>query len=159
MAGPYKIIEKCGHSWKVKLPESMKIWPIFHTQLLRKAATNPLPGQVNKPPPPIQIEDGEEEWEVEKILASKITRKKVFYRASWIGYDEDPKQYPASDFKYSPHKLRAFHEEYPQAPGPPRSLSKWQKAWEEGRDTYEELDDDYVAQTNWLGKEIGDAHA
>ena len=91
MAGPYKIIEKCGHSWKVKLPESMKIWPIFHTQLLRKAATNPLPGQVNKPPPPIQIEDGEEEWEVEKILASKITRKKVFYRASWIGYDEDPK--------------------------------------------------------------------
>ena len=31
MAGPYKIIEKCGHSWKVKLPESMKIWPVFHT--------------------------------------------------------------------------------------------------------------------------------
>ena len=81
MAGSYEIIKKCGHSWKVKLPESMKIWPVFYTQLLRKAATNPLPGQVNEPPPPIQIEDGEEEWEMEKILASKVTRKKIFYRA------------------------------------------------------------------------------
>ena len=91
MAGPYEIIEKCGHSWKVKLPESMKIWPIFHAQLLRKAATNPLSGQVNEPPPPIQVEEGDEEWEVEKILASKVKRKKVYYHASWVGYDEDPK--------------------------------------------------------------------
>ena len=102
----------------------MKIWPVFHTQLLWKAATNPFLGQVNKPSPPIQIEDGEEEWEVEKILASKITRKKVFYRASWIGYDEDPEWYSVSDFKYSPYKLRAFYKEYLEAPGPPRSLLK-----------------------------------
>ena len=79
------------------------------------------------------------------MLASKVKRKKVYYRASWVGYDEDPEWYPASDFKYSPHKLRAFHEEYPQAPGPPRSLPNWQKAWEDGRDTYEDLDNDYVA--------------
>ena len=145
MAGPYKIIEKCGHSWKIKLPDSIKIWPVFHTQLFRKAATDPLPGQINESPLPIQIEEGDEEWEVKKILASKVKRKKVYYRASWVGYDKDPEWYPASNFKYSSHKLRAFHEEYPQVPGPPRSLPKWQKAWEEGRDTYEELDDDYVS--------------
>ena len=78
-------------------------------------------------------------------MASKVKRKKVYYHTSWVGYDEDPKWYPASDFKYSPHKLRTFHEEYPQAPGPPRSLPSWQKVWEEGRDTYKELNNDYVA--------------
>ena len=42
------------------------------------------------------------------MLASKVKRKKVYYRASWVGYDEDPEWYPASDFKYSPHKLAPF---------------------------------------------------
>ena len=145
MAGPYKIIKKCGHSQKVKLPDSIKIWPVFHTQLLCKAATDPLLDQINEPPLPIQIEEGDEEWEVKKILASKVKRKKVYYRASWVGYNKDPKWYLASNFKYSPHKLRAFHEKYPQAPGSPRSLPKWQKAWEKGRDTYEELDNNYMS--------------
>ena len=145
MAGSYKIIKKCGYSQKIKLPDSMKIQPVFHTQLLHKAATDPLLGQINEPPLPIQIEEDDKEWEVKKILALKVKRKKFYYHASWVGYDEDPEWYLASNFKYSPHKLRAFHEEYPQAPGPLRSLPKWQKAWEEGRDTHEELDDDYVS--------------
>ena len=79
------------------------------------------------------------------MLALKVKRKKVYYRASWVGYNKDPEWYPASDFKYSPHKLCAFHKEYPQAPGSPRSLPNWKKAWEDGKDTYKELDDDYVA--------------
>ena len=150
MAGPYKIIKKCGHSQKIKLPKFIKIWPVFHTQLLRKAATNPLPSQINEPPPPIQVDKGDDEWEVKKILALKIKRKKVYYRASWVGYNKDPEWYLASNFKYSPHKLRAFHEEYPQVPGPLRSLLKWQQAWKDGRDTYKELDNDYVTQRNGL---------
>ena len=35
---------------------------------LRKATNDPLPGPVNAPPPPIEV-DGEEEWEVEEVLA------------------------------------------------------------------------------------------
>ena len=80
---------------------------------------------------------------MEELLAVKRKRgKKLYYRAKWVGQDEDPEWYPASDFKYSPHKLREFHRAYPDQPGPPRRLDEWTQKWEEGVDDYDELDDD-----------------
>jgi hypothetical protein len=72
-----------------------------------------LPGQRNPEPGPVYIAD-DAEYEVDKILAAKLSRGKLQYRASWVGYDEDLNFYPALDFKYSPHKLRDFHAKYPQ---------------------------------------------
>jgi hypothetical protein len=47
----------------------MKIHPVFHSNLLRLDPNDALPSQHIPPPPPI-IVDGEEEWEVERILDS-----------------------------------------------------------------------------------------
>jgi hypothetical protein len=80
--------------------------------------------------------------EVEDILAVKRERNCLKYRASWVGYDEDPERYPASDFKYSPHKVRDFHLAYPDLSGPLRKLNEWIKQWEDGADDYDHLDDD-----------------
>jgi hypothetical protein len=139
--GPYEILRKEGYSYRVKLPDSMNVHPVFAPGLLRKAADNPLPGQVNEPPPVIKI-TADEEYEVEAILAVKKIRKTLKYRASWTGHDNDPEWYPASDFKYSPHLLRDFHLQHPELPGPPRRLSEWITSWENGIDNYDELDDD-----------------
>ena len=78
-AGPFEILEQIGHSWRVRLPDSIKVHNVFHSSRLRKAPDDPLPDQTNAPPPPIQVTDAPE-YEVEEVLASKVTRKTLFYR-------------------------------------------------------------------------------
>jgi hypothetical protein len=144
MAGPYKVLAKEGHSYRVELPASMKIHPVFPAGSLRRDPNDPLPGQANAPPPPVNV-TADDEYEVQEIIAVKLTRRKLTYRAKWTGADKDPEFYPASDFKYSPHLLKRFHLANPTLPGPPANLPLWLQAWEDGVDDYDHLDSDKPA--------------
>jgi len=125
MEGPYEILEQVGHSFKLKLPESMKVHPIFHAEKLRKDPGNPLRGQSNPQPPPLQLDDNSEEYEVQEVLAVKIVRKKLKYRVQWKGWDPDPNWYPASSLSNSPLALQTFYQKNPTLPGPPKNLQYW----------------------------------
>ena len=51
----------------------MKVHPVFHVSLLELAATDPLLGQLQPPPPLMIIEDSDEpEYEVDEIVDSKF---------------------------------------------------------------------------------------
>ncbi|KAI1828762.1 hypothetical protein DTO006G1_9961 [Penicillium roqueforti] len=140
-SGPYRIIEKVGHSYRLELPESIKVHPIFHPSKLRKAATTePLPGQHPDPPPPVQIGETDE-WEVEKILDVRTHYRKLQYRVQWLGHDLDLQWYPVSNFRNAPDKIKEFHEAYPAKPGPPMRLQEWIKAAEEDRILDDHVDD------------------
>lgn len=50
------------------------------------------------------------------------------YRVSWRGCDPDPEYYNARNFKNSARPIKAFHERYPDQPGPPKRLDHWLQA-------------------------------
>ena len=79
------------YAYELDLPPSIRIHPVFHVNLLRPAASNPVPGQHNPPPPPVEV-DGLEEWHVEEILNSRWERRgrggpRFKYTVKWVGYD------------------------------------------------------------------------
>ena len=75
----FRITKKVSsHAYKLELLAAMKVHPVFHVSLLEPAASDPLPGQLQPPPPPVII-DGEPEWEVDEIVDSKFMGKTLRY--------------------------------------------------------------------------------
>jgi transposase InsO family protein len=127
--GPFEVLEQVGHSYRLKLPPGSNIHDVFAPDVLSKDPNNPLPGQAN-PNPPAVIVEGEQEWEVQEVLASRLFRRQLQYQVKWLGHDTDPTWYPAENFQNAPHRLRKFHQDNPSQPGPPRLLEEWIHDWE-----------------------------
>jgi hypothetical protein len=81
----YEVLEQIGHSFKLKLLESIKVHPVFYAKKLRKDLRNLLPKQTNPEPPLLEVEDGETKYEVQEVLAVKLIRGKLKYRVKWKG--------------------------------------------------------------------------
>lgn len=109
MEGPFEILERVGHSFRLRLPNSIKIHPVFYAEKLRKDPGNPLPGQANPEPPPLALDNGEEEYEVQSVLAVKLVRRSLKYQVQWKGWDRDLEWYPAGALRNSPLALREFY--------------------------------------------------
>jgi hypothetical protein len=60
MVGPYRILEKIRHSYRIDLLETIRVHLVFSLDKLRKASNNSLLGQRNDPPLPIQVNGDDE---------------------------------------------------------------------------------------------------
>jgi Chromo (CHRromatin Organisation MOdifier) domain len=83
--GPFTIIEKVGPAaYRLKLPPSWRIHPVFHEILL-----TPVYGNHDNEQPPPDIIDGEEEWEIEAIMDHQRRRGRTEYLIHWKGYPRE----------------------------------------------------------------------
>ncbi|CCO34668.1 hypothetical protein BN14_08773 [Rhizoctonia solani AG-1 IB] len=108
--GPYKVIEQIGkNSYKLELPKSMRVHPVFHVSLLFPKPTDDFERKPI-PLPPIVTPEGEEEYEVEKILDSRLKHQKLEYYIKWKGYGPEESSWePKSLVANAPLKIAEFH--------------------------------------------------
>lgn len=116
--GRFKIKKTISpYAYELDLPASMKIHPVFHVSLLDPVNKDPVPGQILPPPPPVEVE-GEEEFEIEEVLDSRMSRRKLQYLIKWRGYDA-PTWEPATSIDLdNSGPVNVFHHLFPQKPKP-----------------------------------------
>ena len=119
--GPFKIESVVSkNAFKLTLPSKWKaIHPVFHVSLL-EPAKGLYPGKTHPPPEPVNVQD-HLEWEVSRILDSRLRKGKLQYLVEWTGYqsDEDRTSWePANHLRNSPDLVQDFHSNYPHKPRP-----------------------------------------
>ena len=135
-AGPWKIIRNIDNkAYELEIPEHLKrvgLTPIFHPWKLHLAPTNPFPGQLIEPGPPILIqEDAEssphEEYEVLEIVECRETKKygtqyKATSIGSWDDWNANPPWQPWTDFIRAKEEIRKFHTDNKGKPNAPKDV-------------------------------------
>jgi len=123
--GPYEIIaQPSPQSFTLHLLDTMRaIHSMFHVSILKPATPNTFQQRSEPPLAPVII-DGEPEYEISKIVDSKIDRRracKLLYKVIWLGYedtDNDSKWLPATELEHAKELVNDFHLNYPAKPGP-----------------------------------------
>ena len=123
--GLYEIITQPGTlSFTLCLPDLMRaVHLVFHISMLEPTLDNPFPDRY-EPPPALVVIDGEPEYEISRIVDSKIDRRrrhKLLYKVFWLGYEgtEDESEWlPASELEHAAELISDFHAAYPDKPGP-----------------------------------------
>ena len=107
--GPFKITEVLGPlTYRLELPKTWKIHPIFHATLLSPYRENSVHGP-NFPEPSPDLIDQEEEYEVEAILNHRQYRGKRQYLIKWKGYPSSENTWePQTNLERSEQLLKEY---------------------------------------------------
>jgi hypothetical protein len=82
---------------------------MFYINKLRKHPDNPLRGQLDSEPKPLNVY-GDNEYEVKEILSARLVYRLLCYKIKWQGLDENPAGYSPEDLRHAPFALRAFYK-------------------------------------------------
>ena len=116
--------------YKLQLPDSMKIHPVFHATVLEPAHSSiPIATQV----PTLKLDNNEKEYNVKKVLQSRLENGELQYLVKRKGYGMNNNTWePISQFT-SKKVLQDFHRHHPEQPRTMTLQGRQQASPPEGR--------------------------
>ena len=111
--GPFKIIKEVSLVvFQLALPPSWNIHDVFHTSLLTPYHKTTTHGPNFSQPPPDLI-DGEEEYEVERIIGHYLygRNRASQYLVKWKGYPDSDNTWEPAHQVHAPDLVKEFHRQ------------------------------------------------
>ncbi|KAI2667775.1 Transposon Tf2-6 polyprotein [Labeo rohita] len=116
--GPFKITHRLNPvTFRLQLPASLRVHPIFHQSQLKPVFFSPLSPQVPAPPPP-RIVDGGPAYTVRRILDSRPRGRGTQYLVDWEGYGPEERSWVPGRFILDPALIQDYRRRVSSAPGP-----------------------------------------
>ncbi|KAI2655821.1 Transposon Tf2-6 polyprotein [Labeo rohita] len=116
--GPFKITHRLNPvTFRLQLPASLRIHPVFHQSQLRPVFFSPLSPQAPAPPPP-RIVDGGPAYTVRRILDSRPRGRGTQYLVDWEGYGPEERSWIPGRFILDPALIQDYRRRVSSAPGP-----------------------------------------
>ena len=116
--GPFPVVRPVGsHAYRLKLPPSMsRLHPVFHVVKLLPAPPDLIVGRRPRPPPPPEIVGGEQRYEIDEVIDSRMKGRRLLYLVRWKGYGREENSWiPQGDLD-APQLIADFHRTHPNAP-------------------------------------------
>jgi RNase H-like domain found in reverse transcriptase/Reverse transcriptase (RNA-dependent DNA polymerase)/Integrase zinc binding domain/Chromo (CHRromatin Organisation MOdifier) domain len=101
--GPFLVKRKMNYdNYELKLPERMRIHPVFHISLLSKT----------KNPETLEnIEAVDEEYEVEQVIGKRLNKGVTEYLVRWSGYGKESDSWEPISNLHCPDRIKEFESQ------------------------------------------------
>jgi Chromo (CHRromatin Organisation MOdifier) domain len=116
--GPYAVERQVGlQAYCLHLPKSLsRLHPVFPGIKLTPAPNDPIPGRQPVPPPPPVLCEGEEHFEVEKVLDSRMRANCLQLLIKWKGYGYEENSWENERDVQASDLIAEFYCLHPGAP-------------------------------------------
>jgi hypothetical protein len=93
-----------------------RIHPVFHVVKLMPVPPDPIEGRCARPPPPPELVGGEEMYEVEEVMNSRLRYRRLEYLVKWKGYGHEENSWLVEGDIEAPELIAEFYRTHPNVP-------------------------------------------